>query len=148
MRRFFLILLVLCLIPHFLYGTVQLQYALMTKPAPNSSCQVTSASPPQAYTTFSVTDPAAYLWFYVTGAAAGDVFASEYYTPAGQFYSAASGAWDPLPSAGNWCFTDVPLQILGATPASLTGIWTVKGKYNGATLFTLTFTISSGSTTT
>jgi hypothetical protein len=50
---------------------------------------------------FAVTDPQAFLWFYVTGVAAGDVFASEYYTPTGAFYAAPSGPWDPSTATGN-----------------------------------------------
>ena len=114
----------------------------MTKPAPPSDC-----SQPPAFTTFSTTDEAAYLWFLATGALKGDVFATEYYDPAGLFYAAASGSWDPLAEDGDYCFTDVPFYIAGYPPASKPGTWTVIGRLNGGQIFELTFTITGGSST-
>jgi hypothetical protein len=128
-------------------ATMQLVKYLMTKPAP-PACATAVANYPAAYTTFSTTDTEAYLWFYVTGANTGDVFATEYYTPAGQYYQDASGPFNPLTSGGNWCFVDLPFQIAGYPPASLPGTWTVLGKYNGATIFTLQFTIGAASSCT
>ena len=74
-----------------------------------------------------------------------DVVTSEYYTPAGTLYAPASGSWAPLPSAGNYCFTDNPLAIAGNQPASLPGTWTARVKINGAVATNVTFTIGSPS---
>jgi len=115
---------------------------MMTKPKP-PACAVASVTPPPAFTNFSTTDTEAYLWFYVTDVTAGDVFASQYYTPGGQVYAPTSGAWNPTSSSGNWCFIDTAFGIAGQTPATLPGAWTVKVTYNGAPFFTLTFTITA-----
>lgn len=109
-------LFLLILTPRLTQATPQAQYYMMTKPAPPTSCSAALASLPTAYTTFATTEKAAYLWFYVTGVNAGDVFATEYYTPAGQIYTYTSGSFDPLPTAGNWCLTDVPFEIAGFPP--------------------------------
>jgi len=147
MRRLLMTLaIVAALAPQNAHATMQLVKYLMTKPAP-PACATAVANYPTAYTTFSTTDPAAYLWFYVTGANAGDVFSTEYYTPGGQYYVDASGPFTPLSSAGNWCFVDLPFEIAGYIPASMPGIWTVLGKYNGTTIFTLQFTIVAASCT-
>ncbi|HKX00766.1 MAG TPA: BACON domain-containing carbohydrate-binding protein [Bryobacteraceae bacterium] len=121
-----------------------LQNYLMTK-TDVTTC--TPSSPPAAVTTFLTTDKEAYLWFYVTGANNGDVVSSEYYTPAGDLDGTEGGAWDPLASSGNYCFTDAPFKIAGAPPALLPGVWTVRVKYNGSLLFTLNFTIASSAGT-
>ncbi len=114
---------------------------MMTKPKPPASCDAALASLPTPYASFSTTEPEAYLWFYATGVAAGDVFASEYYTPSGQYYAAVSGPWTPAETPGNWCFTDAAFRIAGNPPAGMPGAWTVKVSYNSAPFFTLTFTI-------
>ncbi len=143
MRSFTIgLLATLLLAPDVLHATAQVQNYLMTKTDPAGACSGGSVTLPVAATNFSVTDKEAYLWFRVTGANAGDVFASQYYTPAGQYYSPASGAWDPLPSAGNYCFSDLALPIVNNIPATLPGTWTVRVTYNGSVLFSLTFTIS------
>jgi uncharacterized protein (TIGR03437 family) len=118
----------------------QLYMMVRTKPA---TCD--ASAPPTAVTVFSTTDSQAYLWFVVTNVSVGDVFASSYYTPSGQPYGGPSGAWSPASSAGSFCYTDNPLQIAGATPATVPGIWTVKVTLNGQPLFTLRFTIQQGS---
>lgn len=119
----------------------------MTKPKP-PACAQAAASYPTAYTSFSATETEAYLWFYVTGASTGDVFSTEYYTPANQFYPDVSGAFDPLDSDGNWCFVDLPFEIAGHQPASLPGAWTVRVLVNGSLLFSLQFTITAATTCT
>ena len=128
-----------------LHATMQVPYHLMTKPKPAEICPTSSASYPPGYTTFSTTDTEAYLWFFAMGANAGDVFSSEYYTPSGQFYPGPSGAFDPLDHAGDWCFLDPAFKIAGNPPALLPGVWTVKVKYNGAQVFSLSFTITAAS---
>src|SRR5205085_246315 len=70
---------------------------MMTRAKP-STCDI--SAPPPATSSFTPTDPQAYLWFYATNVAAGDVFASEYYTPSGAFYAAPSGPWDASTAAG------------------------------------------------
>ena len=122
-------------------GTLQLLKYMMTKPAPPACAEALATNPP-SYASFSVTDPAAYLWFYVTRANAGDVFATEYYTPSGALYAPTSGAFEPLDTGGNWCFLDRPFEIAGAAPATMTGTWTVVTRYNGGVLFTIKFDIA------
>lgn len=114
---------------------------MMTANKP-STCDTTK--PPVPATTFLATDTQAILWFSVAGIRVGDIAASEYYTPSGQLYAAASGPWDAATTAGNKCYTDVPLKISGYQPATLTGTWTVKVKLNGLALFTTAFTIAPG----
>jgi hypothetical protein len=109
-------------------------------------CNTAANSTLTPVTTFLTTDARAYLWFYVTGTQAGDVAATSYYSPNGQLYSQAGGPWQPLPSGGNTCFKEWNLQIAGAAPATMPGQWTVKATYNGAPLFTLTFTIAAAPT--
>jgi len=95
-------------------------------------------------TTFLTTDARAYLWFYVTGTNTGDVVESRYYSPNGQLYAPVNiGPWQPLPSGGDTCFKQWTLQIAGAAPATMSGQWRVEVTYNGAPLFTLTFTIAA-----
>ena len=120
----------------------QLQVSLMTTPQP-TGC----ATQPPAYSSFPNTDAAAYLWFGVDGVSIGDVFASNYYTPAGQFYSATSGPWPAATTAGNYCFIDAAFDIAGSAPASMLGTWRVTVTYNGAAFFSLSFTITGASTT-
>ena len=117
----------------------QLYMMLRTKPA---TCD--SSNPPTEVLTFATTDAQAVLWFLVTNAQVGDVFASSYYTPTGQYYSPASGPWGPATVAGSICLTDTPFLIAGATPASQPGLWSVKVTLNGQPLFTLRFTIFGG----
>src|ERR1035437_5527471 len=118
----------------------QVQSYMMTRALP-TTCDL--SAPPTAVSVFSTTDPKAYLWFYVTGVSVGDIFSDEYYTPSGQFYSAASGSWSASTTAGNKCLTDPAFLIAGATPATMPGVWTVRVKVNGQSLFTLPFTITS-----
>src|SRR5262249_21680288 len=99
-----------------------------------------SSNPPAAVTQFLTTDTQAALWFYVKGVKAGDVFSSSYYTPSGAFYAPSSGPWDPS-AAGDRCFNDTPVQIVGGQAASLPGTWTVKVTLNGVQVFQLTFDI-------
>lgn len=134
------------LFPSTCSATAQVVKYLMTKPKPPACAQAAVNYPPE-YTTFSTTDTEAYLWFFVTGASVGEVYSTEYYTPSGQFFPDISGAFDPIDSAGSWCFTDPPLYIAGQKPASLPGTWTVRGLLNGSVIFTLNFTITSGAAT-
>ncbi|HJT87665.1 MAG TPA: VWA domain-containing protein [Bryobacteraceae bacterium] len=138
-----LLWLLILLAPQLLQATVQVQYYRMTKPAPPDSCSDALANLPPPYSTFADTEKEAYLWFYAEGARAGDVFSTAYYTPTGQFYPNISGAFDPLPSDGNYCFTDLAFEIAGHQPATQPGLWTATVTYNGAPLFTLTFTVTS-----
>jgi uncharacterized protein (TIGR03437 family) len=83
------------------------------------------------------------LWFYAIGTQTGDVASTEYYTPAGQLYAAASGAWDPVAEGGSICFTDSSLKIAGNQPANLRGAWMVKIKIDGQVLAAVAFTVSA-----
>ena len=51
--------------------------------------------------------------------------------------------FDPLASAGNWCFRS-SIGIAGTSVASTLGTWTIKGYLNNVPLFTTNFTISFG----
>ncbi len=126
------------------FRAAQVSLPMMTRTAP-AACDPNA--PPVAATTFLTTDTQAILWFYATSLNVGDVFASEYYTPAGQFYAPASGPWDPRTTANNSCYTDSPLKIAGAQPATLVGMWSVKVKLNGAVVSTLQFQIAAPSAT-
>jgi uncharacterized protein (TIGR03437 family) len=123
-------------------SAVKLERYMMLRVEPPRDCSTATLIP---VSTFVTTDANAYLWFSVSGANAGDVAASEYYSPDGRLYTPASGPWQPLGQPGDWCFVDAPFQIAGAPPASLPGLWTVRVTYNGTLLFTLTFTIVSSS---
>lgn len=136
-RRISPVALLLYSILGTLQASPQLQVALMTTPKP-AGC----GTQPPAYTSFPNTDAAAYLWFAVNGVNAGDVFASNYYEPSGQYYSATSGPWDPAATSGNFCFTDAAFDLAGYPPASMLGTWSVTVTYNGVAFFSLSFTIT------
>ncbi len=119
-------------------ATVQLVRAFMAKSVPSGACTPT----PTAVSSFSTTDTAAYLWFEVQGAAARDVARSEWINPSGRLLTVPGGEWEPLESAGNYCFSE-RLLIAGNTQA-IEGTWTVKVYWNNVLLTTVTFTISAG----
>jgi len=125
-------------------GRVLQKYMMLRTDPGDCNTAVNSTLTP--VTTFLTTDARAYLWFYITGTQAGDVAATSYYSPNGQLYSQAGGPWQPVPSGGNTCFKEWNLQIAGAAPATMPGQWTVQATYNGAPLFTLTFTIAGAPT--
>ncbi len=111
----------------------------VTKPP---ACDDALANPPAAVTAFLTTDPEFYLWFAVRDAKAGDVAASEYYTPGGQVYAPASGPWKPVEAPGTYCFTDLAFRIAGAAPATMPGVWRVLIKWKNQTLAEIRYTIS------
>ena len=140
-RKRVLLLLLLCALSAGESAAVTLGNYMMLREPP-ADCDVAAQNPPTPVSTFLTTDVQAVLWFYVIGAKAGDVAESQYFSPGGQFYSPASGAWPALPSDGSYCYPDLPLKIAGAAPASMPGLWTARVLYNGTLLFTLTFTIA------
>jgi uncharacterized protein (TIGR03437 family) len=140
-RKRMLLLLLLCALSAGESAAVTLGNYMMLREPP-ADCDVAAQNPPTPVSTFLTTDVQAVLWFYVIGAKAGDVAESQYFSPGGQFYSPASGAWPALPSDGSYCYPDLPLKIAGAAPASMPGLWTVRVLYNGTLFFTLTFTIA------
>jgi uncharacterized protein (TIGR03437 family) len=102
---------------------------------------VAFANPPAGFTTFQTTDEGFVLWFAVRDARRGDIAASEYYTPAGQFYGATSGEWSPVQEGGNVCFEDTPFYIAGEAPSRLPGEWRIRVIYNNQILTEIRFTI-------
>ena len=107
---------------------------VMTATVPQSG----ACTAPVAAESFTPTDPRAYVWFYVGGASAGDRPSLAWYAPDGSLYQ--SGQWEPVASAGSWCFWSA-LDIADRPPASKPGTWTVKVSWNGAVLFSLPFAI-------
>lgn len=120
----------------------KLERVLLLKDSP-PACQTAFSNPPQGYTTFQTTDQKAVLWFTISDAQVGDVAASEYYTPNGQYYGVTSGEWSPVRQGGNVCFEDVPFEIAGAFPAQNPGIWRVRIIYNNQILTEIQFTIQT-----
>jgi hypothetical protein len=84
------------------------------------------------------TDNQAVVWFLVNNANTGDQAVANWYTPTGTLYS--SYPWSPVASAGSTCLWN-SINIAGNPPASQPGTWSVAVTWNGAALFTLTFTI-------
>jgi len=107
--------------------------SMLTKSFDAASCSV-----PSPATAFLTTDQTAFLWFNVTGANAGDVPSVNWYLPSGPVYQSAN--WDPVASAGNWCFW-ASIDIANNPPASSPGNWVVRVFWNGPSLFTQNFTI-------
>jgi uncharacterized protein (TIGR03437 family) len=54
--------------------------------------------------------------------------------------------FNPSAQAGDYCY-DVHLDIAGTSAAAALGTWTVRGLWNGSSLFTLTFTLVSATCT-
>jgi uncharacterized protein (TIGR03437 family) len=97
-------------------------------------------SMPPAKTAFLSTDPVVWVWFTFNGADSGDVFAFHWIHPSGQvdtyqpttvlnFSGAGCVAWD--------------FGIAGAEAGTEPGNWQVQVFRNGASLFTLPFTITN-----
>ncbi len=96
---------------------------------------------PVAKTTFAATDPDAWVWFSYNGAQSGDVFSFHWIHPSGKLD--ASQPSTVLNFSGSGC-TAWSFPILGAEAATEPGNWQVQVFRNGASLFTLPFTIASG----
>ena len=75
---------------------------------------------PPAYTTFATTDSAAYLWFTISGLNKGDVIDDEFSLPSGDVYTDAGVTWNPISSAGAYCFID-ELDIAANVASSFPG---------------------------
>ena len=133
-----IVLVFLSLIPPTLWATPQVTQALMTKTLPTQNCSVT----PTAASTFAPTDSVAYLWFTALNLNAGDVISTAFFTPSGQWYSAAGVQFQALPTAGNYCFTDGSFQIAGYPPASTPGVWAAYIYDNGLGVASVNFTIT------
>lgn len=95
---------------------------------------------PQAVTSFLPTDERVFAWFLVSGASQGDRASIEWIAPSGVTFQ--TGAWRPLASPGNWCFS-ASLSIAGTPVAAMTGAWKARITYNGDELFTLGFEIGT-----
>jgi uncharacterized protein (TIGR03437 family) len=119
-------------------------FSMMTRDNP-ATCDPNI--PPAGETNFLSTDVLATLWFSVANVQSGDNAASDFYTPSGQLYSAASATWGQLSTAASTCFWNARLRIAGNPPASMPGTWTARVTYNGQPLFTLPFNIGSNGPT-
>ena len=84
--------------------------------------------PPAAKTAFLTTDNAAWFDFAYTGGTAGDMFQVQWYEPNGTLD--VTNTYTQGTTGGSSCYS-YELAIAGATPASLTGTWTVKLIWNG-----------------
>jgi len=115
-------------------------FSMMTRDNP-ATCDPNI--PPAGETNFLSTDMLATLWFSVANVQSGDNAASDFYTPSGQLYAAASANWGSLSTAASTCFWNARLRIAGNPPASTPGTWTARVTYNGQPLFTLPFNIGS-----
>jgi uncharacterized protein (TIGR03437 family) len=110
---------------------------MVTKAVSTSGCTA-----PAPATAFLTTDQSVWLWFNVIGANAGDVPSATWYSPNGAAYQ--SGNWDPVASAGTWCYW-WSINVAGNPPASSPGNWSVRVSWNGSALFSLNFTILAAS---
>ena len=118
----------------------QVLFSMMTRSNP-ATCDPNM--PPASETNFLSTDVLATLWFSIANVQSGDSVASEFDTPSGQPYAAASANWGQLSTAASTCFWNARLRIAGNPPANMPGTWTAKVTYNGQPLSTLAFNIAS-----
>ena len=80
------------------------------------------------------------LDFAYTGGTAGDMFQVQWYEPNGTLD--VTNTYTQGTTGGSSCYS-YELAIAGATPASLTGTWTVKLIWNGTQIYSTPFTIST-----
>lgn len=99
-----------------------------------------ACNPGPRATNFLTTDATVWLYAAVSNGAAGDVMTVDWVQPNGALYYTST--YEALPEAGNYCFDDY-LDVAGQPAAQSPGTWTIRGHWNGADLFTLTFTIST-----
>ncbi len=107
---------------------------MTTKSVPEGCATPISAS------TILPTDARVFVWFRMVGAARGDRANVEWVAPDGVVQQ--TGAWQPLESAGNYCFYG-SLSISGSSAATKTGTWRVVVTWNGGRLFTLEFVVGT-----
>ncbi len=133
MKSLLLVLPAVCFPPAATTQTLQNLVVSNVQPS-QSGC-----TPPPAVSSFAITDTI-YLYFFVPGLNAGDQAVAQWVNSSN--ISIATTTWSPLPSGGNWCFTDgLPIsQFLSA------GQWTAQIYINGRQLGQTPFTIGSGIT--
>jgi len=95
---------------------------------------------PGAKTSFSTADPFVWVWFTFNGASSGDVFAFHWIHPSGKVDSDQPST--VLSFSGSGCVA-WSFAIEGAEAATEPGNWQVQVFRNGASVFTLPFTIAS-----
>ncbi len=117
-------------------SSVRLDTRMLSKTVPAG----TACTAPAPATSFLPTDARAYVWFNVSNTAAGDRPSMEWFAPDGTVHQ--TGEWQPVASAGGWCFWG-SMPIAGATAAAKRGNWRVRVAWNATELFTLPFTIDS-----
>jgi uncharacterized protein (TIGR03437 family) len=120
-------------------------FAVTAKETAGSLATDSSGNPeyctmPPAKTAFSTTDPLVWVWFTFNGANSGDVFAFHWIHPSGQIDPDQPNWVANFSGAGcaAWSFA-----IQGAEAATEPGNWQVQVFRNGASLFTLPFTIAN-----
>ncbi|HTS49294.1 MAG TPA: hypothetical protein VMH05_15185 [Bryobacteraceae bacterium] len=89
---------------------------------------------------FLTTDSTVWLYVAASNGAAGDVLTVDWVEPNGNMYYTTT--FEPLPTAGNYCFDDY-MDVAGQSAAQYPGTWTIRGHWNGANFFSLTFTLST-----
>ncbi len=99
-----------------------------------------SCNPGPRATNFLTSDATVWLYVAASNAAQGDVLTVDWMMPGGQLYYKTT--FEGLPSAGDYCFDDY-MDIAGQPAAQSPGTWTIRGHWNGADFFTVTFTISA-----
>lgn len=107
---------------------------MTTKSVPEACALPTAAS------AFLPTEARAFVWFQMTGAARGDRANVTWTGPDGIVYQ--TGAWQPLETGGNFCFSSA-LSLAGTAASAKTGNWQVSVTWNGADLFSLPFTVGT-----
>jgi uncharacterized protein (TIGR03437 family) len=100
---------------------------------------------PAVVTTFLPTDPAAYVFLFAANVNSGDVISTQYSAPDGTPYANAGGAYTVPFDTQSVCLEDQGMQIVGAPPASMPGLWTANVKVNGVVMITTAFAIAGTS---
>src|SRR5258708_1982475 len=112
-----------------------LDAALTTTHASDDNC-----NPGPKTSAFKTTDASIFLYVSASNTTAGDRLTADWIRPDGAVYT--TGAYDPLPAGGSWCF-DGSINVAGNPAAGYPGAWTIRGRWNGAAFFTVTFTLST-----
>ncbi|HXP84145.1 MAG TPA: BACON domain-containing carbohydrate-binding protein [Bryobacteraceae bacterium] len=127
----------------------QVQEIWMSNAQVPSTVKTVSTAPcnpaPSVVTTFLPTDAAAYVFVDVTQVAQGDVISSQYFAPDGTQYTNAGSSYTVPAEAQSVCVEDQGMKIVGAPPANLPGLWTVKVFVNSVWVITANFTITGTS---
>ena len=136
MKLYRAVIILACLtlgIPSAVAATLE---AAFTTTAPSDQ----ACNPGPRATNFLTTDATVWLYAAISNGAAGDVMTVDWVQPNGGLYYTST--YEGLPEAGSYCFDDY-LDVAGQPAAQFPGTWTIRGHWNGADFFTVTFTIST-----